>query len=170
MNHLASALIISVLLPLSGNPVFAAQRIAILAFELNDITSLPNTPQEQVRTASIQPLLEAAIKQVGDSYEIIPINSQNQAVANGSFGNLFRFHDLAAKLGAQANADWIIVGQHSKPSFLFSYLRVHVINVKFQKLAASIDIELKGNHETVTQHGVKLLTQKIKRVIANYEG
>jgi hypothetical protein len=168
MNQLTSAPIILAILFLSGNTADANQRIAVLAFELNDITSLPNTPQEQIRTASIQPLLEAAIRQADNSYEIIPINPQTQSVANGSFGYLFRFHDLAAKLGAQANADWVIVGQHSKPSFLFSYLMVHVINVKSEKLAASIDIELKGNHETVTQHGVRSLAEKINGVIATY--
>jgi len=164
MNSLKStltALAMSLLLLSSAD---AAQRIAILNFELNDITSLPNTPQEQVRTASISPLLEQAISQTGD-YEIIHINTEAQAAANSSFGYLFRFNDLAAKLGKQFGADWIVVSQHSKPSFLFSYLMAHVINVKDQTLAASYDIELKGNHEKVTQHGVRSLANKIHALI-----
>jgi len=95
------------------------------------MTSLPNTPPEQLRTASIGPLLEQAISQSGD-YKIIHINTEAQAAANSSFGYLFRFNDLAAKLGEQFGADWIIVSQHTKPSFLFSYLMAHVINVKTQ--------------------------------------
>ncbi|MDD5274401.1 MAG: DUF2380 domain-containing protein [Methylovulum sp.] len=162
MNRYLSAALIGAAL-VSATGVNAAQRVAVLAFELNDITSLPNTPQEQRRTASIQPLLAAAIKQNG--YDIAAITPQAQASANGSFGYLFHFHDLAAKLGAQAQADWVIVGQHSKPSFLFSYLLVHVVNVKSGKLAASFDIELKGNHETVTEHGVRALARKIQGVI-----
>jgi len=142
----------------------AAQRIAILNFELNDITSLPNTPQEQLRTASIQPLLEQAISQTGD-YEIVHINAEAQLAANSSFGYLFRFNDLAAKLGEQFGADWIVVSQHSKPSFLFSYLMAHVINIKTQTLTASYDIELKGSHEKVTQRGVKSLANKIHTLI-----
>lgn len=96
----------------------AAQRIAVLDFELNDMTSLPNTAEEQLRTASIRPLLEQALGQTGD-YEIIHIDAAAQAAANSSFGYLFRFNDLAAKLGKQFGADWIIVSQHSKPSFYF---------------------------------------------------
>ena len=142
----------------------AAPRIAVLNFELNDITSLPNIPQEQLRTASMQPLLEQGISQSG-AYEIIHIKPEAQLAANSSFGYLFRFNDLAAKLGDQQGADWIVVGQHSKPSFLFSYLMAHVINVKTQALVASYAIELKGNHEKVTQRGVKSLANKIHALI-----
>lgn len=143
---------------------FAKQRIAILNFELNDITSLPNTKQEQQRTATIRPLLEQEIQKLGD-FEIIQIDAQSQAAANSSFGYLFRFHDLAAKIGHQFGADWVIVGQHSKPSFLFSYLMVHVVNVKTQSLATGIDIEMKGNHEKVTQRSVMALAKKISLFI-----
>lgn len=164
MNSLKStlpALVMSLLLLSSAD---AASRIAILNFELNDITSLPNTQQEQQRTASIRPLLEQAISQTGD-YEIIHINTEAQAAANSSFGYLFRFNDLAARLGEQFGADWIVVGQHSKPSFLVSYLKAHVINVKTHTLAASYAIELKGNHDKVTQRGVKSLANKIHTLI-----
>ena len=79
--------------------------------------------------------------------------------------SIFRFNDLAAKLGKQFGADWIIVSQHSKPSFLFSYLIAHVINIKNQTQTARYDIELKGNHEKVTQRGVKALADKVHNLI-----
>jgi len=164
MNNLKLTLLALTLSLLLLSNADAAQRIAILNFELNDITSLPNTPQEQLRTASIQPLLELAISQTGD-VEIIHINTEAQLAANSSFGYLFRFNDLAAKLGEQFGADWIVVNQHSKPSFLFSYLMAHVINVKTQTLVASYAIELKGNNEKVTQRGVKSLANKIHTLI-----
>jgi len=164
MNNLKLTLLaLTMSLPLLSN-ADAAQRIAILNFELNDITSLPNTPQEQLRTASMQPLLEQAISQTSD-VEVIHINTEAQLAANSSFGYLFRFNDLAAKLGEQFGADWVVVSHHSKPSFLFSYLMAHVINVKTQTLAASYDIELKGNNEKVTQRGVKSLANKIHKLI-----
>ncbi|MDO9162172.1 MAG: DUF2380 domain-containing protein [Methylococcaceae bacterium] len=160
MNRLTATLIIIIITLFSSSAVNAVQRIAVLNFELNDITSLPNTPQEQLRTASIGPLLEQALSQDGNC-EIIQINVADQIAANSSFGYLFRFNDLAAKLGAQVGADWIVVGQHSKPSFLFSYLMAHLINVKTQTLAANFAIELKGNHEKVTKRGVRALATKI---------
>ena len=163
MNRLTSTGIILSIMLLSNNTE-AAPRIAILNFELNDITALPNTHQEQLRTASMQPLLEQALSQSGE-YEIIHIKPDAQLAANSSFGYLYRFNDLAARLGEQQGADWIVVSQHSKPSFLFSYLMAHVINVKTQNLAASYAIELKGNHEKVTQRGVSSLAKKINALI-----
>ncbi len=143
---------------------YANPRIAILDFELNDITSLPNTPKELVRTALIKPLIEQTMTQEGN-YEIIQISLDAQKEANPGFGYLFRFHDLAAILGNQFSADWILVGQHSKPSFLFSYLMVYLINVKTEKAVARYDIELKGNHQKVTDRGVRKLVQKINGTI-----
>ncbi|MFK5950035.1 MAG: hypothetical protein QM500_14825 [Methylococcales bacterium] len=41
----------------------------------------------------------------------------------------------------------MVVGQHSKPSFLFSYLIANLINVKTGKKITRFDIEMKGNHQ-----------------------
>ena len=167
MNILkAMAILVIVSLPLS-QASHAAPRIAVLSFELNDITSLPNTSRERQRTASIRPLLEKALTLTGD-YQIVEISREAQASANSGFGYLYRFHDLAAKLGAEAGVDWVIVGQHSKPSFLFSYLMTQLIDVKTGKLSASYEIELKGNHEKVTQHAVSALAKKIQDTVSSH--
>lgn len=42
-------------------PVTANSQISILDFELNDITSLPNTKEELKRTSTIKPLLEESL-------------------------------------------------------------------------------------------------------------
>ena len=57
----------------------------------------------------------------------------NVSGLSGSY-NLFNFNEVAAQLGKQSNADWVVVGRHSKPSFLFSYLMAHLINVRTQQL------------------------------------
>jgi hypothetical protein len=164
MNIFKSTAILFTAWILLSNVSHAATRIAVLAFELNDITSLPNTPQEQQRTASMQNLLEKALSDYGQ-YEIIHIDPKEQAKANSSFGYLFNFDDQAAKLAEEVNADWVIVGQHSKPSFLFSYLIAHLINVKEQTLKARYAIELKGTDIKVSERGVKSLAKKINESI-----
>lgn len=144
----------------------SAPRIAVLDFELNDITSLPNTPAEVHRTASIAPLLGQALNQSGN-IQLIAIPKEAQLAANAGFGYLFRFHDLAAKLGQKYGTDWIVVSQHSKPSFLYSYLRTYLVNVKTGTAVARYDIEMKGNHESVTRHAVKALAHKIHNTLIN---
>ena len=149
--------IIGVSLSISVN---AITRIAILEFELKDITALPNTPEEIVRTASFKPLLESELEISGE-YEIIQISAGDYARANAGVGYLYTYHDLAADLGQQYGADWVIVGQHSKPSFLFSYLLVNIVDVKKRSLKTSYTIELKGTHRTVTEHGIRAIARVI---------
>ncbi|MEQ1528327.1 MAG: DUF2380 domain-containing protein [Methylococcales bacterium] len=153
---------------LASPMVQAAAGIAVLDFELNDITSLPNTPAELTRTASFRPLLEQALTDNG-AYKIISIDTQAKNRENAGFGYLFKFEDVAAKLGKQFAADWVIVSQHSKPSFLYSHLMVHLIKVGTQTLAASYDIELKGNHEKVSQRGINAVAKQIHASIAAYQ-
>jgi len=162
MNTLKQGILICMFI-FSGT-INAGDKIAILSFELNDITSLPNTKQERERTASIKPLLEQAIKQRGD-YKIIKISSERQRTENAGIGYLFKFHDVAAQLAKEVSADWVIVGQHSKPSFLYSYLIANLINVKTGKRIARFDIEMKGNHQKVTLRGVQTLSRKIDKII-----
>jgi Protein of unknown function (DUF2380) len=152
-------LIVAIYLAFSP-PVNATPRIAILNFELNDITSLPNTPEELTRTDSMKPLLEQAISKLGD-YEIIQVSTNDQNAATAGLGYLFSYNDIAAKLGQQSGADWVVVGRHSKGSFLYSYLMANFINVKTQKLAGNYAIELKGTHQKVTQRGINSLAKKI---------
>lgn len=145
----------------------AGIRIAILEFELNDITSLPNTRAELIRTGSIKPLLERAMGKK-DGYEIIPINPEAQKSANAGFGYLFRFHDVAAKLGKKFGAEWVIVGQHSKPSFLESSLIADIINVGTASIVAELIVDMKGNHEIVTERAVRNLSNEIDHAILKW--
>ncbi len=169
MNTISKTVPACVLLLLFMNfgTVNAIEKIAVLSFELNDITTLPNTEKEQRRTASIKPLLEQAIRQ-NKAYKIIQISPAQQQHANAGLGYLFKFHEIAARLGEQVGADWIIVGQHSKPSFLYSYLMAHVVNIKSRQLVARFDIELKGNHQKVTQRGVRRLARELDELIVKF--
>lgn len=155
------------LLLCSVSTVIAEARIAVLDFELNDITSLPNTPAELQRTASMASMLVDRLNR-SSPYQTTVIPRELQKSANGSFGYLFHHRDEAAKLGRIQHVDWIVVSQHSKPSFLFSYLWVYLIDVSSQTTLARYDIELKGSHEKVTERAIDSLAKKIQAtLIAN---
>jgi hypothetical protein len=124
----------------------ARTKIAILEFELKDMTLAPRTPAEIKRTASIKPLLEAELKSA--DYTIFDIDLESQKMADSGVGYLFDHHDVAAKLGKQFGADYVLVGRLHKPSFLFAY-------------------EAKGPNIKLTKKTVESLTVKIDKTLDN---
>ncbi len=145
--------------------VFAESRIAILDFELKDLTMIPRTPAEIKRTASIKPLLEAELKKA--DYVIITIDPKSQKFANSGVGYLFDHHDVAANLGKQFDADYVLVGRLHKPSFLFAYLMGHLIRVNDAKLIGNYVSEAKGPNRKLTIKAVESLTVKIDKTLDN---
>lgn len=141
----------------------AKPSIAVLDFELRDLTLLPGIPEEKQRTASVKPMLETELKKSG--YEIISIPLAAQAEATSGFGYLFDHHDLAAQLGQRYHADYVLVGRLHKPSFLFVYLMGHLIDVKKQVLIADYLSEVKGGDKKLTGKGVEDLAVKINTTL-----
>ena len=138
--------------------------IAVLDFELKDLTLKPNTAEELERTASIKPLLNDALaRKYG--YQIIEVDSKSQENANAGFGYLFDHHNVAAQLGQDAGAEWIIVGRVHKASFLFVYFMVHVINAKTEQLLGDLIVEVKGPQRKLTIKGVENLAEQIAETI-----
>lgn len=166
-NPLKIALIVLislvVFLPVSTS---AQPSIAVLEFELRDLTLLPGIPAELERTASIKPMLEEELKRSG--YNIISIPSSAQAAATSGFGYLFDHHDVAAELAAVYHADYVVVGRLHKPSFLFVYLMAHLIDVNKRSLVADHLSEVKGSAKKLTGKGVESLTEKIKATLEKF--
>lgn len=81
-----------------SHPVKAAPRIAVLNFELRDITTLPNTPDELTRTATMKPLFEQVISNLG-GYEIVQININEQNADIAGAGYLFNFDEKVRPCG-----------------------------------------------------------------------
>jgi len=158
-------LISSVILCLISGGVFAETRIAILDFELKDLTLAPRIPAEIKRTASIKPLLEAELKKA--AYVIIDITPESQKLADGGVGYLFDHHDVAAQLGKQFGADYVLVGRLHKPSFLFAYMMGHLVRVSDGKLIGNYISEAKGPNKKLTIKTVESLAVKIDKTLDN---
>jgi len=143
----------------------AGTKIAILEFELKDMTLAPRIPSEIKRTASIKPLLETELKTAG--YTIIDVDLESQKIADGGVGYLFDHHDVAAKLGKKFGADYVLVGRLHKPSFLFAYLMGHLVRVSDAKLIGNYISEAKGPNIKLTIKTVESLTVKIDKTLDN---
>ncbi len=141
------------------NPV-----IAVLDFELNDLTLIPGIAEEQERTASIGPLLRQ-ILETQHGFELAAIDSDTQLAADEAFGYIFDHHDVAAELGRESASDWIVVGRVHKASFLFVYLKAQVIDTKTDRLIADLIVEVKGPQKRLTVKGVETLARQIAAAI-----
>jgi hypothetical protein len=144
---------------------FAATKIAVLDFELKDLTLAPGIPAEIQRTASIKPLLEAELRAGG--YEIINIPTSAQNQANSGVGYLFDHPDVAGQLGKQFNADYVLVGRLHKPSFLFAYLMGNMAKVSTGQWVGNFISESKGPNAELTVKAVESLAVKIDKVLDN---
>ena len=158
-----TALLLALCLLAQGQ-LLAAVPVAILEFELKDLTPLPAGAAEQQRTASLKPLLEQALENQG-GYELLPVDPKLVSSADAGTGYLFEHHDVAAEVGRELGAEWIVVGRLHKPSFLFAYLMVHLIEVDSGRLAGDFVVEVKGQPEVTTRRGVKRLAEKIHHAI-----
>lgn len=145
--------------------VFAETSVAILDFELNDVTLAPRIPAEIQRTVSIKAMLEGELKRAG--YKIIAVDLNAQHKANAGFGYLFDHNDIAAELAKKAGADYVLVGRLHKPSFLFAYIMGHLVRVKDGRLMGNYISETKGGDKKLTLKGVESLAVKIDNDLDN---
>ena len=144
--------------------VQAAERIVVLNYELKDLTLVPATEAELARTDSIAPLLRNELEKTY-GYQIVPIASQVQNEADVAVGYLFDHADVAADLCKVHGADWITVGRLHKPSFLFAYIKAHLINCNSKNLVGNYTIEVKGAGKDLTAKGVAKLAIEIDQTI-----
>jgi hypothetical protein len=91
MKNIKISSMLLFILVMFNNSVYAEVRVAILDFELKDLTYLPNRPEEIQRVASIKPLLTAELKKAG--LTVLPIDSAAQQALNMGEGYLFDHAD-----------------------------------------------------------------------------
>ena len=142
------------------SPVSAQTRIAVLDFELKDLTLDPNTPEEIERTASIKGMLEKILENRGD-YKAIAVPRSSHRQADVATGYLFEHFDTSAELGRRHGADYVLVGRIHKASFLFVYFMVHLIDARTEQLVGNYICEVKGPQKKLTVKGVECLVEKI---------
>jgi len=161
--HLAS-IGLFILFSLLSSVAHSEIKIAVLNFELNDLTLRPGTEDELERTASVAPLLRNAFE-TKYNYKIVPIDADTQEEADEGFGYLFDHADVSADLCKEHGADWILVGRVHKPSFLFAYLKAHLVNCETRRPAGDYVIEVKGDAKKFTIKGVENLAIKVNQTL-----
>jgi len=138
----------------------SAADIAVLEFELNDLTLNPDMAAETQRTANLRPLL---VKRLTEYHQVAVIENPARALieAEKGHGYLFDRPELAAEIGREGGAAWIVSGRLHKASFLFVYLKAQLINTRTGRVAADFVVEIKGQQEKLTHKGIETLARQI---------
>ena len=137
-------------------------KVMVLDFVLNDLTDLPNPPEELARIA----YFNVAFKQklVDDGVEMVPVNDKIKAIsAAQSATYLFDHTDIAASLAEGSGADYILIGVAMKPTYLFVYPRLLLVDVKTKRKAFTSYVQMEGSwlETTTTASSAKSLAKKV---------
>lgn len=163
---------LSLSLLLAVNPTLADSNIAVLDFELLDLTlklsdpkkAAENDAQEQKKVELIEALLRDGITNIA-GYTLIAISIEARNEADKGVGYLFDCTSCSAELGRNHDADYVLIGRLHKPSYLFSYIIVRVIDTQNNELIADFRSEVKGKPSESIPGAIDNLLIKINETI-----
>ena len=146
-------------------------KVMVLDFSLNDLTDLPNPPEELARIA----YFNVAFKQklVDDGVELVPVNDKIKAIsATQSVTYLFDHTDIAASLAEGSGADYILIGVAMKPTYLFVYPRLLLVDVKTKRKAFTSYVQMEGSwlEQNTTASSAKSLAKKVSAELKKLAG
>jgi Protein of unknown function (DUF2380) len=137
-------------------------KVMVLDFPLHDLTDLPNPPEELARIS----YFNVAFKQklLDDKVEIVPVNDNIKAIsAEQSATYLFDHTDIAANLAEGSGADFILIGVAMKPTYLFVYPRLLLVDIKTKRKAFTSYVQMEGSwlEQNTTASSAKNLANKV---------
>lgn len=160
------ALVVSFILMLCPK-MLLADSIAVLEFELNDLTLNP-LAEETERTATLRPLL---VERLSNYHQIAVVENPASAriEAEKGQGYLFDRPAVAARIAREAGVDWIVSGRLHKASYLFVYLKAQLIDARSGQIAADFVVEIKGPQKKLTKKGIETLAVQIHQALQSLD-
>ena len=119
-------------------------KVMVLDFPLSDLTDLPNPPEELARIAHFNDTFKQ--KLANDGVQIVPVNDKIKAIASAQSATyLFDHADIAASLAEGSGADYIIIGVAMKPTYLFVYPRMLLVDINTKRKAFTAYVQMEGS-------------------------
>lgn len=137
-------------------------KVMVLDFPLHDLTDLPNPPEELARIAYFNVSFKQ--KLADDGVEIVPVNAQIKAIAAAQSPTyLFDHTDVAVDLAKDSGADYILIGVAMKPTYLFVYPRLLLVDIKTKRKAFTAYVQMEGSwlDEHTTASSAENLAEKV---------
>lgn len=147
-------------------------RVMVLDYQLNDMTDLPNAPEELERIA----YLSATYKQrlADNGVKLVPVNDALKgAVANQSATYLFDNVPSAARMAQGSGADYLLIGVALKPTYLFVYPRILLVDIRTAEvvMARAAQLESSWSDQNTTKRTAEkladMVSDELKTLTAN---
>ena len=153
--------IILLVLPLLSANLWAAEKIMVLEFGLDDDTLLPNVSDEKDRVASLAPYVTKGLASLGYEASVnITADEMKAQIANGY---LIKFPAAALDIAEAGEFRWLAIGKLRKFSFMESWIRLYLYDVKRKKLVGHAEAEVRGHmtDDRMTQRTAFSLAEQI---------
>ena len=155
---------------LISTPLFAAPtqpvKIMVVNFELRDVSPIPNAEQEVERTEHIDTVIRNTLEDAG--YTLMQPCEELVKASQQGLGYLFDRPEVAGKIGRECGADFVLMGQTWKPSFLFVFPQVQVVDTRagltreqLVPVSRSVQLEASTLDRNVTEAAGKKLGRQI---------
>ena len=138
-------------------------KVMVPDFQLNDLTDLPNAQEELARIAYLSSTFRQKIIEYG--IEVIPANDQLKVeMSANSATYLFDHPAIAAKLAEGSGADYLVVGVALKPTYLFIYARILMVDIKTQQViyGSYVQLESSWSDQHTTARNAEKLAEKVR--------
>lgn len=145
-------------------------KVMVLDFQLNDLTDLPNAPQELERISYLTKVFKEILVQQG--VNIIPVSDKLKAdMESQSATYLFDQIEYVAEVAATSGADFVLIGVALKPTYLFVYPRVLLVDVKQKKVVVSKAFQLESSwtDQNTTANTARKIADAIATAIKGFE-
>ncbi|MDP1659990.1 MAG: DUF2380 domain-containing protein [Methylotenera sp.] len=149
----------------------ASAKVMVMDFQLNDLTDLPNAPEELARIGYLSSTFKQ--KLVDNGVELVPVNNQLKAELSGQSPTyLFDRVEHAAKLAEGSGADYLLIAVALKPTYLFVYPRILLVDIKTQKvvMAKASQLESSWLDKNTTARSAEKLADMVSEELKKLAG
>lgn len=144
---------------LAGNVL---AKVMVIDFPLNDLTDLPNPAEELARIADFNLYFKQRLQD--DGIALVPVTDNIKAIAAAQSATyLFDHPDIAAELAKDSGAEYILLGVAMKPTYLFVYPRLLLVEIKTKRKAFTAYVQMEGSwlEKSTTANSAQRLAEKV---------
>jgi hypothetical protein len=137
-------------------------KVMVLDYQLNDMTDLPNAPEELERIVYLSSIYKQRLADNG--VELVPVNEAlKNAVAKESPTYLFDNVPNSAKMAEDSGADYLLIGVALKPTYLFVYPRILLVDIRTAKvvMARAAQLESSWSDQNTTKRTAEKLADMV---------